>query len=218
MQYETSDATSGSDSDTSFSTPSQGPQPLDMDPDEAISAVVEDEVSAFCSNLEHKFAQAMVSMKVQPVGAEAAAWESATARHLVHQVQQALAEADADVEHSLLGGTPEAAVKLRELEVQIVQKAARNAQAEKERQERISTEFAALKAADAAESSTKSNLQGFDHIAFERADTGRRVFKTRWLFTAMRLVLTGRILTTGFDSSNSAMRLSRTSSRASSRH
>ena len=95
MQHETSDAsdadaTSGSDSDTSFSTPGQEPQPLDMDPDEAISAVVEDEVSAFCSNLEHKFAQAMVGMKVQPVGAVAAARESAAARHLVHQVQQML--------------------------------------------------------------------------------------------------------------------------------
>jgi hypothetical protein len=71
------------------------------------------------------------------------------------------------VEHSLLGGTPEAAVKLRELEVQIAQKAARDAQAEKERQERISTEFAALKAADTAESSTKPTRQDFDHIGFE---------------------------------------------------
>ena len=32
------------------------------------------------------------------------------------------------------------------------------------------TEFAALKAADAAESGTKSNVQGFNHTAFERAD------------------------------------------------
>ena len=91
-----------------------------------------------------------------------------------HQVQQALADTDADVEHSLLGGTPEAAVKLQELEVQIAQKAARNAQAEKERQERISTEFAALKAADTAESSTKPTRQDFDHIAFENADMEER--------------------------------------------
>ena len=118
-------------------------------------------------------------MKVQPVGAVAAARESAAAQLLVHQVQQALADnqvqqaladTDADVEHSLLGGTPEAAVKLQELEVQIAQKAARDAQAEKERQERISTEFAALKAADTAESSTKPTRQDFDHIGFENAD------------------------------------------------
>ena len=40
-------------------------------------------------------------MKVQPVGAVAAARESAAAQHLVHQVQQALADTDADAEHSL---------------------------------------------------------------------------------------------------------------------
>ena len=44
---------------------------------------------------------------------------------------------------------------MRELEVQIAHKAAENARAEKERQERISAEFAALKAVDAAESSSK---------------------------------------------------------------
>jgi hypothetical protein len=116
-----------------------------MDPDDAISAVVETEVSAFCSNLQAKFANAMVGMNVQPVGAVAAAQESAAAQLLVHQVQQALADKDAEVEHSLLGGTPEAAVKLQELEVQVAQKTARDAQAEQERQTQISSEFAALK-------------------------------------------------------------------------
>jgi hypothetical protein len=166
-QHETSDATSGSDSDESFSTPAQ---PLSMDPDDAISAVVETEVSAFCSNLEAKFANVMVGMKVQPVGAVAAAQESAAAQLLVHQVQQALADRDADVEHSLLEATPEAAVKLQELEVQVAQKTARDAQAEKERQTRISSEFAALKAEDTAEISAKLARQDFDHIGFENAD------------------------------------------------
>ena len=167
MLHETSDATSGSDSEESFSTPAQ---PLSMDPDDVISAVVETEVSAFCSNLQAKFANAMVGMTVQPVGAVAAARESAAAQLLVHQVQQARADNDAEVEHSLLGGTPEAAAKLQELEVQVAQKAARDAQAEQERQKRISSEFAALKAEDTAEISTTLSRQDFDHNGFERAD------------------------------------------------
>ena len=113
MQHETTDAsdadssdagsTGGDDSDASFSTPGQSSQPLDMDPHDVLSATVEDEVTAFCSNLQQKFEQAMVGMKVQPVGAVTAAHESRAAQNLVHQVQQALERADTEVEHSLLG-------------------------------------------------------------------------------------------------------------------
>ena len=113
MQHETTDAsdadssdagsTGGDDSDASFSTPGQSLQPLDMDPHDVLSATVEDEVTAFCSNLQQKFEQAMVGMKVQPVGAVTAAHESRAAQNLVHQVQQALERADTEVEHSLLG-------------------------------------------------------------------------------------------------------------------
>ena len=131
-------------------------------------------MAAFCSNLERKFELAIVGMKTQPIGAAAGteAQESAAARQLVHQVKEALESAghgdggtraavaqqlvhqaqeaqesagSADDEHSLLGGTPEAALKLQELEA---------AQAAQEHEERIANVYAALKATDVAESST----------------------------------------------------------------
>ena len=161
MQHETADASdtdcaSASDSDASFSTPGHGSQPLDMDPEEALSNIIQGEVEAFVSNLERKFEQAMVGMKVRPdvgaVVAEAETQESAAAQRLVQQVQEAYS-AQAGVEHSLLGGTPEAALKLQELEGQIAQNVARAAQAEEERKEHIEHVYAALKAADTAKSS-----------------------------------------------------------------
>ena len=53
---------SGGDSEASLSTPGQNSQPLDMDPHDVLSATVEDEVAAFCSNLQQKFEQAMVKI------------------------------------------------------------------------------------------------------------------------------------------------------------
>ena len=132
MQHETADASgiddeSDSASDASFSTPCTESQPLDMNPEEKISAIVEDEVAAFVSNLEHKFEQAMVGMKVQ-TGADrcaaAAKRQGEVAQMLVQQAQEVLAArgitdtqavesaGDAEAEHSLLGGTPEALLKL----------------------------------------------------------------------------------------------------------
>ena len=57
------------------------------------------------------------------------------------------------MEHSLLGGMPEAALKLEELKGQIAQNVARAAQAEEEQKEHIEHVYAALKVADTAESS-----------------------------------------------------------------
>ena len=121
MLHGTSNAMSRSDSKESFSMLAQ---PLSMDPDDVISAVVETEVSAFCSNLQAKFANVMVGMTIQPVSAVAAVQESAATHLLVHQVQQVQADNNAEVEHLLLGGMPEATAKLQELEVQVTQKAA----------------------------------------------------------------------------------------------
>lgn len=122
MQHETTDASdtddaSASDSDASFSTPGHESQHLDMDPEEAISDMVQGEVAAFVSNLECKFEQVMVGMKVRQVEDSGAArtetQEGAAVQKLVQQVQEALeSAAQAEVEHSLLGGTPKAALKL----------------------------------------------------------------------------------------------------------
>ena len=136
-----------------------------MDPEDALSDIMKSEMAAFMGNLESKFGDALASGLP---GSSVAPQEGELAHRLVQQAEEAVARCaalvgqwskatdgtEAGLEHSLLGGTPEAAAKLQELEGQIAQAqqaAVRRAeQTEAEHGERVALAFAAMKADDAA--------------------------------------------------------------------
>ena len=168
LRHETTEARSeesDSDEDPLYSPGGVSRESLNMDPEDALSDIVKSEMAAFMGNLESKFGDALASSSP---GSGAALQEGELAQWLVQQAEEALARCaalvgqwseatggtEAGLEHSLLGVTPETAVKLQELEGQIVQ--ARQAaveraeQTEAERGERVALAFAAMKADDAA--------------------------------------------------------------------